>query len=163
MNKLAHISVGLLIMGLVTGGQAKAADQLMVKTDQTQLLTLAAPAGVAVVGNPSIADVTVKGQQVFVHGRAFGLTNLIILDADGNQLANFDVTVQKGANSEVAMFKAGNKSSYICLPDCETALQVGDEEAFFERVQKQITGKVGVASGTTGEQASGTGQPPVSN
>jgi len=52
--------------------------------DEATLLRLDRPAAEIVVGNPSIADVSVQsGRVLIVTGKSFGETNLIVMDADG--------------------------------------------------------------------------------
>ena len=154
------MSIGLIVAFTVSMGTARAAEELIIKTDQTQLLTVSAAPGAAVVGNPSIADVTVHGTQIFLHGRAYGETNLIILDVEGNQLANFDIVVQKRANNEIALYKAGGKSSYVCAPDCEATVQVGDQSDYFEAIAKQNSTKSSMASGSAAPSATVAPPPP---
>src|SRR5437588_10133322 len=72
------------------------------------------PPATVVVGNPNIADVTVQGNQLFVHGRNYGTTNLIVLDRQGKQVSSFDVTVMLGGPDNVSVYKAGHKFSYVC-------------------------------------------------
>src|SRR5690348_1253498 len=63
---------------------ASAAD-LIVRYDQSQLLRLPRPASEIIVGNPSIADVTLQdGNLLVVTGKTFGITNIIALDTDHN-------------------------------------------------------------------------------
>jgi maltoporin len=118
----------LTALALLTAGATPtlAGEQLIVQTDKTQLISVSAEPGTVVVGNPSIADVTVNGKQIFVHGRSFGDTNLMILDAAGNQIANFDITVMHNNTNAIALYKAGVRTSYTCAPLCETTMQVGD-------------------------------------
>jgi len=77
-----------------------------------------------VVGNPSIADVTVQDNMVVLMGRNYGVTNLIILDRQGNQLAALDVTVQITDKNAVQVFKAGGRMTLACAPMCEQTLPV---------------------------------------
>ncbi len=61
--------------------QARAAD-LIVKYDQSQLLRLPRPVVEIIIGNPTIADVTVQsGKLLVITGKSFGITNIIALDA----------------------------------------------------------------------------------
>ena len=47
------------------------------------------------VGNPSIADVSVQsGKVLVVTGKSYGETNLIVMDADGKVVANRKLIVQ---------------------------------------------------------------------
>jgi hypothetical protein len=149
---------------LVFAAQAHAADPLQVKTDQTQLLSVSADPGAVVVGNPSIADVTVHGRQIFLHGRAFGETNLIILDPDGNQIANFDVTVTQNTANAMSVFKGGQggvqRYSHVCAPGapCEVALQVGDPPQLFSQYVGSWQSKLSMA---TGKSSADSATPPI--
>jgi hypothetical protein len=128
--KLLRNTLGALSLALLSSSTALAAQELIIMTDQTQLLNVSGNPGTVVIGNPSIADAIVHGSKIFVHGRGYGTTNLIILDQDGNQLSTFDITVQSGGTNNVAVYKAGNRYSYVCAPNCETTVQVGDEHTW---------------------------------
>ena len=114
MLKLLRITSTALALGFLCTSASFAAQELVVKTDQTQLISISGNPGTVVIGNPSIADVTVHGNKIFVHGRAFGSTNLIILDENGNQLSNLDVTVQLGGENNVTNLQ-GWSALFICM------------------------------------------------
>ena len=120
---------------------------VVVMADQAKLLSVGGEPSTVVVGNPNIADVTVQGTNVFVHGRNFGSTNLIVLDKDGNQLANLDVTVMLGGNNNLNVYRGGSKYSYVCAPLCQTAVQVGDKVEYFDALTDQNSKKNGLATG----------------
>ncbi|MFN0190946.1 MAG: pilus assembly protein N-terminal domain-containing protein, partial [Aestuariivirga sp.] len=117
MVKRFLIAAGIAASMSFAAAHAQSMEQLVVKADQTQVITLPGNPGVVVVGNPSMADATVAGNQVFVHGKLFGTTNIIILDVDGNQMAAFEVTVMRPAQSAMVMYKGGSAFSYVCAPD----------------------------------------------
>jgi hypothetical protein len=150
MLKLLHITTSALALAFLYTPAAFAAQVLIVKTDQTQLINVTGNPGTVVIGNPSIADVTVHGSKIFVHGRAYGSTNLIILDENGNQLASLDVTVQLGGENNLAVYKAGARYSYVCAPVCEATLQSGDNPDWFGDIAKMNGKKSGAATGKSG-------------
>jgi Flp pilus assembly secretin CpaC len=128
---------------------AEAASDVTILADQAKIIQVSGRPGTVVVGNPSIADVSVQGEHVVLMGRNFGVTNVIILDRDGRQLAALDVTVQFPDKNAVHVFKAGGRMSLACAPVCEQTLQVGDEiTKVFDPLSKEITTKVGIAAGT---------------
>jgi hypothetical protein len=128
----------------------QAATDVIVNNDQAKMVSVSGDPGTLVVGNPNIADVTVKGSNIFIHGRNFGSTNIIVLDKDGNQIANLDVTVMLGGNHNINVFKAANRWSYSCAPLCESTLQVGDRPDYFKDVvAEQNKTKGGLAVGDT--------------
>jgi hypothetical protein len=148
------LTATLLCAALFAAHQASAAEPLVLLTDQTQLLTLPRPAGTIVVGNPTFADVTVQGQLVFLHGRGFGTTNIIIMDEAGAQMADFEVTVQMGGSNNLAMYKAGQRFSYVCAPNCEGTLQVGDPVGWLgKEIAAAIMTKTNLATGKTAQEA----------
>jgi len=87
---------------------------------------------------------------VVLMGRNYGVTNLIILDREGNQLAALDVTVQITDKNAVHVFKAGGRMSLACAPTCEQTLQVGDDPIkVFEPLSKEMQTKSDMASGSS--------------
>jgi Pilus formation protein N terminal region len=157
-SKFACLVLGSML-ALATG-QAFAAEPITIQSDQSQIMTMARAPGTVVVGNPSIADVTVQGKQVFLHGKTYGTTNITILDEAGGQLAMFEVTVQLGGGNNVALFKAGQLASYVCAPDCESSLHIGDDKDYFKNLLSQSSSKIGLATGQkSGESTSPPPQP----
>ena len=136
MQKLLRITSTALALAFLQTSASLAAQELIVKTDQTQLISVSGTPGTVVIGNPSIADVTVHGNKLFVHGRAYGSTNLIILDENGNQLSALDITVMLGGENNLQIYKAGARFSYVCAPGCEGTLQSGDASNFFGDISK---------------------------
>ena len=106
---------------------ALAGQPLTVQTDKSQIISVSTEPGAVVIGNPAIADITVNGKQIFVHGHAFGDTNLMVLDTAGNQIANFDITVANSTDNAIAIFNPTGRRSYTCAPYCEGAIIPGDE------------------------------------
>jgi Pilus formation protein N terminal region len=142
---------------------------ITIQTDQTQLIAISGDPGTVVVGNPSIADVSLSGRRVFMHGRAFGSTNILILDVAGNQLANFDVTVTHDHPNELVMVTSSVSKpqilvdTYSCAPICYHALIPGDES--FGSMVGAASTKAALASGSKSTDAAPTasagGSPPV--
>jgi hypothetical protein len=145
---LAGLGVAALMINPAFSAQA-----LTVQVDKSQLITVSSEPGTVVIGNPSIADVSINGKQVFVHGHSFGDTNLLILDTAGNQIANFDLTVAQNNENAVALFAGPNRFSYTCAPLCETTMQVGDAFSFTESIIKLNQGKSELATGKKSAEA----------
>jgi len=83
--------------GLATllSAPAFAADGLYsVQINKTEVLRLPAPASAVIIGNPEIADVSIhSADTVFVVGKGYGETNLLILDKNGNTMMSSDIQV----------------------------------------------------------------------
>lgn len=138
---------------------ASAGQLLQIQSDESQMLTIPANPGVVIVGNPSIADVSIDGTKVFVHGRGFGQTTLLILDTEGKQLANFDVTVTHTQVTNVAVFSGGPRYSYSCSPYCEAELQIGDNTDHFKSISDSIMKKMEISTGSKTAEAKAPAAP----
>ncbi|MCB1377282.1 MAG: pilus assembly protein N-terminal domain-containing protein [Alphaproteobacteria bacterium] len=140
-------------------GTSMAGEPIIAYTDHSRVLSVARPPGTVIVGNPSIADVTIQGDQVFLHAKSYGNTNILILDEAGNHLADYEVTVQTGGDTGVYVFKAGLAQTYVCAPECEATLRVGDYSEYFNGVAKQQQKRNSIALGAKdGESPAPEGQ-----
>ena len=134
--------------------QTFAGQPLIVQTDKSQIISVSTEPGTVVVGNPSIANVTVNGKQIFVHGHAFGDTNLLVLDQAGNQIANFDITVAHSADNAIAVFSPRGRYSYSCAPFCEATMQPGDPSDWSNNIVSVNASKAQFATGRQTTEAS---------
>ena len=148
-RRLSRIALTAAIATSLTSTASLAASEIVVMADEAKLISVGGDVSTVVVGNPSIADATVQGENVFVHGRTFGSTNLIVLDKQGSQIANLAITVMQGGNNNLTVFRGGGKYSYVCEPNCQVTLQIGDKPEFFDAVNDQSGKKVGLATGLT--------------
>ena len=164
MKKLAP---ALFAAGTIIAGSslAMAAESLSVNTDQSQIITLDRAPATIVVGNPTIADVTIAGRMLFVHGRVFGKTNIIALDEAGKQLADYSVNVENEDSYNVVVFKPSTKvaemikESYTCVTDCEAVFHIGDSSEHYKLVHEQQKNKLSLAQGQkAGDDPANNGQ-----
>ncbi len=133
-----------------------AAEAIEITADQSTLIALPALPSTVVVGNPSIADVTLDGQNLFIHPRGPGLTNVIVLGANGSPIADYRVHVVFDDSESVAVYSPAGRDSYSCAGDCEPVLRVGDSTEFFKSAADQIKSKSEIAAA----QALGTDAKP---
>lgn len=120
-----------------------AASDLIVKYDQSQLLRLPRPVSEIIIGNATIADVTVQSSDTLVvTGKSFGITNVIVLDADRNVIQDQRVLVVRDEAKTVNLQKGGKRESYNCTPQCNPSLVVGDDSGYFETVAKTSERKI---------------------
>lgn len=131
--KLALISLAVV----VTSGNAFA-HEFHVETNKTKPLKLRGDAASVVVGNPLVADIAVHDQNlIFVTGRSNGTTNLLIFNAQGNQIYSGDIVVTTDTSTRVAINRAGATNSYNCAPRCSPIAVVGDDNTYFANVVGQ--------------------------
>jgi Flp pilus assembly secretin CpaC len=140
---------------VVASGPAKATDDLIVKYDQSQLLRLPRPAAEIIIGNPAIADISVQsGNLLVITGKTFGITNIIALDADRNVIQDQRVLVKRDEVKVVNLHRGAQRQSYNCTPQCNPSITVGDEQAYFDTIQKASQAKIGFS-----ERAADSSQP----
>jgi Flp pilus assembly secretin CpaC len=142
------ILVSLALLTGSAGSQPATAADLIVRYDQSQLLRLPRPATEIIIGNPSIADVSLQGGNLLVvTGKTFGITNIIALDADRNVIQDQRVVVERDERRVVNLHKGSTRFTYSCSPNCETNLTIGDDKGFFETVSKHNSEKTKFSEG----------------
>ncbi len=111
-----------------------------VDINKTQIMHLPSAASAVVVGNPDIADVSVHSPTIlFIVGRGSGTTNVIVLDALGQTIANTDIHVKTIATpSNRRVFLAGQGwNTYDCAPFCQPSPGTGDAPDFAGKYSAQ--------------------------
>ena len=144
----------LVIAAALAVSDARAGD-LVVRYDQSQLIRLPRPASDVIIGNPSIADVTIQGGNLLVvTGKTFGITNIIALDAQRNVIQDQRVVVERDDQRMVVLYRGAVRESYSCTPSCSPTITIGDESKFFDTISKHAQTKTGVSTGSaTASQA----------
>ena len=147
--RLLLVPVAVFAIGLAPSMEASAEtpNPMLVTVDQATVLRLGFQAGAIVVGNPGIADATViDSMTIVVTGRSFGTTNLIVLDANGNVIAEELITVQ-AAVDQVVVYRRSVRQTYSCTPICAPTLNVGDGDPAFQTTTGQIQARQALALG----------------
>jgi len=106
-----------------------------VQLNKTEILRLPADAGTVIVGNPDIADVSIHAANtIFVVGKGYGETNLIVLDKNGNTMMSSDIQViTPQSRNQVRIFNSGRgRQTFNCGPHCNPSPTLGDAAAFVE-------------------------------
>jgi Flp pilus assembly secretin CpaC len=153
-------AAAMLAMAASLPGKARAAaEDLIVNYDQSQLLKLPRPAAEIIIGNPSIADVTVQGGNLLVvTGKTFGITNMIILDAQRNVILEQRILVKRDETKVVNLNRGTLRRSYNCTPQCNPSIVIGDDDAFFDSVSKASEKKIGFSERSTDQAGQQSGQ-----
>jgi hypothetical protein len=114
-------------------------DTLTVTVDQAKVVQLPAGAQTLIIGNPMIADVTLlkTGNSMIVTGKGFGETNMIALDAAGNETNEMNIVVV-GSNNALVVQRGMGRESYTCNPRCQPTAVLGDNKEYFDYVTSQI-------------------------
>lgn len=135
----ALISATLIASTLLTPAYA---EHIWLTMDQVRPYKLDKPAHSIVVGNPSIADVTVQDStKVLLFGKAPGLTNIYAFDQNGDAIGNMVIRVRTPSSDMLVVHRGGSRTTYNCTSNCEPTVTVGDDQSTFDNIAQQVTGK----------------------
>ena len=137
----------LAIAGIaLPGGEANATevresknDSVVVTVDRAKIFRISRPASTVIIGNPSIADATIEDERTLVlTGRSFGVTNIIILDEQGDPIVDKTIVVRSHEANTVRIYRRSSRETYACAPVCEPTLTIGDNQDVFAYANEQI-------------------------
>lgn len=144
----AALAILIGLLSLTPIAPAAADEALMLTLDQARVLRIARPAATVIIGNPSIADATIQDNQtLIITARGFGTTNLIVLDREGQPIADELLIVQASEETVVTVFKRSARETFSCAPLCESTLNVGDQSEAFDTINTQLQARQGLAQG----------------
>ncbi len=104
---------------LVTTTPGSAPMDLPVSAGQAAYMTLTGPVRDVVVGDPTIADVSVVNDRTLVVlGKRPGVTSLLAFGAGGRPLADRQVVVSENSGGGVTVYRGATASTYACAPQC---------------------------------------------
>ena len=107
--------------------------------DQARLVKVPEGAETLIIGNPTIADVTLLKQNslMILTPRSFGETNFIALDAKGNPVAQSVIRVVNGTDMVIVQ-RGMARESYSCAPRCQPTERLGDDGAYFGKISGEV-------------------------
>ncbi len=124
-GKTAFLAGIVAMAGLMPQLSHAAGERLLrVYMDHARVLKLDRPVSKVIVGNAQVADATVADPKTIVlTGRAFGTTNIILLDADGNAIVDEQILVSIDEGNTVRVFRQTDRAVLSCTPNCEQHAQ----------------------------------------
>ncbi len=137
------LSAGILAAAIAPVSSSMAADNiddaLKVTIDRAKVVRIARSADTVIIGNPAIADATIQDAQTIVlTGRSFGVTNLIVLDSNGDPIVDETIVVTGHEANTVRIYRQAVRETLACSPVCEPTLTIGDDAITFSSAQQQI-------------------------
>ncbi len=126
------------IAGLTLAAPLAQALELRLNANESRMLSLAGEPSTVIVSNPVFADATVLGKKVVIQARAPGATRVIILNGDGQQLASIDVVISNDSPRSLHLYKGGSRYTYVCTPNCEPTLTIGDSDKATSALASQL-------------------------
>jgi Flp pilus assembly secretin CpaC len=122
------------------------ARDIRVSLDQAFPIRLSEPAEGVAVGNPSIAGVSVQNDQfLFVTGRSYGSTNLVVVGEGGRVLYSGRIVVAPDETDVVMVTRGVETARLECTPLCRPRPDIGDGPASTS-VNEQIASRPAAAS-----------------
>jgi Flp pilus assembly secretin CpaC len=127
------------LASVVAFAATTAAEPISVIVDRAKVLHISQPADVVIIGNPAIADATIQDSQtLIITGRSYGTTNLIVLDKQGQAIADNIVTVEPSNDKVVTVYRRDLRQTLSCTPECSPILSLGDTTKVFQNANEQI-------------------------
>lgn len=123
------IAAALSVAAVALATTAVPADTgIQVVMNQAKIVKLARPADTIVVGNPAIADASVQDANTIVlTGKGFGVTNLVVMDAQGSPIVDEQVYVTRQDDRSVRIYRRSEVQTLSCTPLCESSYKTDAE------------------------------------
>jgi Flp pilus assembly secretin CpaC len=136
---------------------AFALETVSVAIDEARAIELPAAATGVVLGNPGIAGVSVQHERLlFVTGRAYGSTNLIVVGRNGRPIYETRLSVVPDETSTVMVTQGGRGASasgsvrYDCATTCRRSPDIGEASDAHDVAVNQVSGHRSAATGGGG-------------
>ncbi|WP_421854687.1 pilus assembly protein N-terminal domain-containing protein [Oricola sp.] len=108
--------------GIFADANAVIVPGIRVVLNHAKIVKLSHPAATVIIGNPEIADATVRDASTLIlTGRGFGQTNLVILDEGGNPILDERIAVSRENGSALRIYRQAEIETLSCEPFCEKA------------------------------------------
>lgn len=129
-SKLSLVAASAMLgLALASTNSLATESGIEIMLNQAKIVKLARPADTIVVGNPDIADASVQNSSTIVlTGKGFGVTNLVILDADGAPIIDEQVYVTRQESRSVRVYRRASLQTLSCTPRCESAHKTDAEK-----------------------------------
>jgi Flp pilus assembly secretin CpaC len=145
MRRLNFVTAIAAAFGVFALSSVASAREIRVALDQAFPIRLSETAEGVAIGNPTIAGVSVQNDRfLFVTGRSYGTTNLVVVGANGRVLYSGRVTVVPDETEVVMVTRAGETARLECTPLCRPRPDIGDGQAA-SAVSEQIAGRASAA------------------
>lgn len=126
---------------------ASAPAQIVVVINQAKVIQLPEGASTVIVGNPTIADVTLlrNTKNMILTAKGYGETNLIALDGQGRAVGESMLRVT-APNSGLVVQRGLERETWDCTPRCQPTMMLGDSTRF----ATEAVGQIQMRNGATG-------------
>lgn len=119
MRRLTLALCACLSLGVTAAAAQTTATSLSVSAGQVAHISLSAPVRDIVVGDPTVADVSLVNERtLIVMGKKTGATTLLAFDAAGRPLADRQIVVSDIPDQAVIVQRGVAASTYACGARC---------------------------------------------
>ncbi len=149
LGKIKHcftaVAVGLIALTASAATASDYKETVRVTIDFAKIIKLDEPAATVIVGNNGIVEAAIEDDKTMIlTGQAPGSTNIIVMDADGNQVENVRVVVATDTRELTTVYQGVERQSFSCQPRCEQVAVIGDDQDAFVSALSQIFGRQSV-------------------
>jgi len=102
------------------------------------------------------------GGMVVVTGKGYGATNVLALDRGGGVILDRVVNVSSANDRIMTVYRGAERESYICTPDCQRRVTLGDGPTYFKATLDQnatLNGQATQAAALAGAMSAAGGAP----
>lgn len=111
----------------MAGSATEAGGAIILALDHARVMRMVGDVTTIIIGNPAIADVSMPDPQtVVLTGKSYGETNMVMLDAFGNILAEQMLQVTVRGQSLVSVYRGVQRTTLSCSPTCQIRPTPGD-------------------------------------
>lgn len=139
----------------VTASDAAQARRVELGIGKSIIVDLPRDAKEVFVANPKVANAIVRStRKIFIIGQADGQTNVMVMDAEGRQIANIDINIGRDLNLLRRTLKAAVPSSQInVVPVGDTIVLTGEVASAGDALQAMDIAKGFVSTSAVGGAA----------
>ena len=139
----------------VTASDAAQARRVELGIGKSIIVDLPRDAKEVFVANPKVANAIVRStRKIFIIGQADGQTNVMVMDAEGRQIANIDINIGRDLNLLRRTLKAAVPSSQInIVPVGDTIVLTGEVASAGDALQAMDIAKGFVSTSAVGGAA----------
>jgi hypothetical protein len=101
----------------------------------------------------------IDDRNLFVMGRGYGITNLIVLDRAGRTIWSGAINVSPPDASQVSLFRGSRVANMACSPRCERTPMPGEDQRDYKDFEPAYAGYNDRASDTASKSVKGQALP----
>lgn len=120
-------------MQSIAGNAVGSSGVIILALDHARVMRMVGEVATVIIGNPAIADVSMPDPMtVVLTGKSYGETNMVMLDTEGNILAEQLLQVTVRGQSLVSVYRGVERTTLSCSPTCEIRPTPGDSPGLVE-------------------------------